>query len=248
MRAGIIGNTRLTYKCISLLQNHQFDIDYVFGLPPSSLKNKVNAWDISEFCYRHNIAYINDNDWDSIVNRDVDIVFEMGDSRIVPVEFLQNNKVIGNHGAILPFVQGAASLVWGRMLNNGEWGVSLFMLDEEIDTGDILVTKTVRYNPESTSMYEFTELCDDATVECLSEYLEGNYQVKKNELWQAKLKKDMDSQCVVDILRHCYDKNINIYLPPRRRRHSALNDNWRQDFKASFMIANDVPYSRWFRE
>jgi methionyl-tRNA formyltransferase len=134
------------------------------------------------------------------------------------------------------------------MLNNGEWGVSLFMLDKKIDAGDILVTKKVQYDPKSTSMYEFTELCDAATVECLNEYLEGNYKVKKNVSWQAKLKKDIDSQCVVDILRSCHDKNINIYLPPRRLEDAVVNDNWREDFKMPFMVANDVPYPKWFRK
>jgi len=247
MRIGIIGNTRLTYKSILLLLQNDHEIDYVFGLPPIDLKNKVNAYDLSGFCKKNKITYMDTDDWNAITNRNVDIVFEMGDSRIVPREFLQNNKVIGNHGAVLPFVQGAASLVWGRMLNNGRWGVSLFELSEKIDSGDILVTKYVKYDPEKTSMYDFTEICDDATIDCLSEYLYGDYQIRKNSPWQAKLRKSMDSQFVVDVLQYCWDKNINIYLPPRSLEDAALYDHWRQRFKTAFITANNLPYPKWFQ-
>ena len=46
---------------------------------------------------------------------------------------ITTDTVIGNHGAVLPYVQGAASLVWGRMLNNGRWGVSLMELKEHLE-------------------------------------------------------------------------------------------------------------------
>ena len=122
MKIGVIGNTNLTFKTILLLMVQKHTIEYVFGLPEEKMSKKVNSCDeIRLFCAANEIKYIVSDDWEDILDIDVELVLEMGDSRIVPLKFLQKNKVIGNHGAILPCVQGAASLTWGRMLNNGKW-------------------------------------------------------------------------------------------------------------------------------
>jgi len=249
MKIGIIGNTDLTFKTIFLLLLEKHSIEYVFGLPKEKLDKKVNnSKEIESFCTSNEIKYINSGDWGDILDINVDLVFEMGDSRIVPSKFLQKHKVIGNHGAILPYVQGAASLTWGRMLNNGKWGVSLFELNEKIDNGDILVTKEVIYDPESTSMKDFVSLCDDMTVECVKEYLSGSFSRVKNEKWNVKLSKHIDSSVGVDILSDCLEKNLNIYMPPRNKNDSKLLVHWENDFKKRFKIANNDPYPLWHEE
>ena len=249
MKIGIIGNTRLTFKTILLLLIYKHNIEYVFGLSKEKLSKKVNNYSgIERFCTANGIKYITSNDWDDILNINVDIVFEMGDSRIVPPSFLAKNKVIGNHGAILPNVQGAASLTWGRMLNSGKWGVSLFELNEKIDNGEILVTKEVIYDPDTTSMNEFVDLCDDTTVECVKEYLLGEFSVKKNRNWEIKLNKHIDSASGVSILADALEKNLNIYMPTRNKHDSEVLPHWNNDFKNSFKVANSHPYPHWFEE
>ena len=158
MSIGITGNTSLTKKVIEFLLSKGENIKYVFGLRDEDIKNKVNSADLKTLCNEKNINYIQSNDWDLVLNEKVDIVYEMGDSRFLPPRFVNKNYVIGNHGAMLPYVQGGASLVWGRMVNNGKWGVSLMRLNEKIDGGDILSVKDVNYCPESTSMKDFVEL------------------------------------------------------------------------------------------
>jgi len=249
MKIGVIGNTNLTFKTILLLMVQRHTIEYVFGLSKEKMNKKVNSCDkIELFCAANEIQYIVSDDWEDILDIDVDLVLEMGDSRIVPSKFLQKNKVIGNHGAILPYVQGAASLTWGRMLNNGKWGVSLFELNEKIDNGDILVTKEVNYSPENTSMKDFVSLCDDMTVECVKEYLSGSFSRVKNEKWNVKLNKHIDSSVGVDILYDSLEKNLNIYMPPRNKNDSKLLVHWENDFKKRFKIANNDPYPLWYEE
>ena len=246
MKIGIIGNTVLTYKVVKLLLQKGYKIEYVFGLPDDKLKNKVNAYDLKTFCLNENIQYINSNEWKSILNKKVDIVYEMGDSRIIPSFFLQKNIVIGNHGAILPCVQGAASLVWGRMLNSGRWGVSLMKLNEQIDGGDILITKEVVYDKNKTTMKEFVEMCDNATVECVKQYIEGSCNKNVNKPWGIKVAKNLDSKEVVDILRICLEKGINVYLPPRKSSDAEIKPSWELSFIENFKKANDLPYPKYY--
>ena len=242
MKVGIIGNTQLTYNTVKFLLQKGCKIEYVFGLPPSKLKTKVNACDLRTFCQEHQIRYIDDNSWETILPIDVDVVYEMGDSRIVPKDFLKAHTVIGNHGAILPSVQGAASLVWGRMLNSGQWGVSLMELNEEIDGGEILITKEVFYEKNTTTMKEFVEMCDNATIECVREHFEGTTIPKQNKPWQVKIAKNVDSAKVVDILRLCLEKRVAVYLPPRRPKDGEINPEWEKEFIEVFKISNDSPY------
>jgi methionyl-tRNA formyltransferase len=172
----------------------------------------------------------------------------MGDSRIVPASFLQKNIVIGNHGAVLPRVQGAASLTWGRMLNTGHWGVSLMRLNAQIDAGEILATKEITYNTDNTSMQEFVEMCDNATVDLVENHFEGNYKKIKNKKWDIKVAKGVDSEKVIGILRTCLQAGLNIYLPPRNPYDAKINLLWKTSFIEGFKKANNLPYPKYYIE
>ena len=249
MRVGVIGNTVLTSKCVDLILSEGHTIDYVFGLPKDKLENKANSClGLQNRCNEENIDFIDSNNWYDLGDYNVDVVIEMGDSRIVPNNFLIKNKVIGNHGALLPYVKGGASLTWGRMLGTGEWGVSIFELTDELDNGDIIKTKKVRYTPESTTMEEFVEICDQATVDCLKEFLQGNYSPTGNRQWSVKVRKHVDSHKGISILERCVDNDIVVYMPTRNAIDSELKEEWPQDFKNNFKKANNSPYPKWYEK
>tara|TARA_R110000824_G_scaffold125871_1_gene285169 strand:+ start:1191 stop:1820 length:630 start_codon:yes stop_codon:yes gene_type:complete len=191
---------------------------------------------------------IKSDDWGEFeidcIQENIDLIILLGDSRIVPESIINNFNVIGNHGAVLPDVQGGASLVWGRMLNNGEWGVSIMEIDKKVDAGNILKVKRFQYSPDCSEL-EFTEICDDLTVDALSEVLRGDYASIQNNKWQLKIAKHTDSCDVVTIFKYCIDNDINIYLPLRTPEDGLLKDEWSDDFKQVFKIANDKPYPQW---
>jgi methionyl-tRNA formyltransferase len=253
MRIGIIGNTKLTLKGIEMLISLGHEIVYVFGLPDENLKNKVNGVDLSPFC----IAYFNYEcqssiklhkslDWDVIINENVDLIISLGDSRFVPEKITNKFKVIGNHGAVLPYVQGGASLVWGRMLNNGEWGVSIMELDKKIDNGTILRTKSFQYKPDIT-MIDFTEKCDDITVEILKDFMGNMKQIDthKPSKLDFRVNKHIDSKKGIKLLKFALHNNLNIYLPTRNLEDSKIKKEWDDTFISSFKRANNEPYPKY---
>ena len=184
------------------------------------------------------------NDWQQLLERDIDFVIALGDSRIVPKSVLSKHYVIGNHGAILPNVQGAASLVWGRMINSGTWGISIMELGEVIDSGRILATKEFTYDKNCT-MEEFVDKADDQTIEALFDFLNGNSEPKENSMWNIKISKHTDSGFAVQLLKDCLGSGNNIYLPPRNIQDSKINEDWAASFVESFKKANSCPYPSW---
>ena len=95
------------------------------------------------------------------------------------------------------------------------------------------------------SELEFTEKCDDLTVDALIEVLNNDYNPIDNAKWQLKIAKHTDSQDVINIFKYCIDNNINIYLPPRTPDDAIVKNKWSDSFKKIFKIANNKPYPRW---
>ena len=243
LNIGITGNTKLTLKCMRAIKE-LVNIRYVHGLPDHKLENKVNSVNLDSFCAENDIVLDKSDDWSSLLFQDLDLVISLGDSRIVPPSVLTKHKVIGNHGALLPAVQGGASLVWGRMLNTGKWGVTIFELEEKVDAGDILVLKPFEYDTGGT-MEEFVDLADDKTVEALLDFLSGNLCRTPNSRWDVRVAKHVDSIKGEKSLSQALAAGINIYMPPRTPSDGIVEKHWNDDFVRRFKMANSLPYPDW---
>jgi len=243
MKIGIVGNTELTRKGLDLCLSLGHSVCYINGLPPELLKNKVNGVDLASFCKELDIPFYSSNDFSVIKDLDVDLIVVLGDSRILPISEFRCKTIIGNHGAELPSIKGGASIVWARMINNGNWAVSLMSLSEAIDSGDIWGINRFIYDP-SMSMADFVNLCDDKTVELLGMYLEGYLKhsifTRKNTL--ITLHKHVDSEVACSIAKLAIKNDIPIYLPSRTPEDSKVKDCWGAEFKHNFRIANSYPY------
>ena len=252
IKLAIIGSTRLTLdsmKQISELKD--FEILLVFSLNKDNQKRKVNSVDLSSFCLKNSINLDESENWDSFYNfcnkEEIDLIITLGDSRIIPANIVNSFNVIGNHGAILPDIQGGASLVWGRILNSKYWGISIMKIGEKVDSGDILKTRTFYYN-ENTTEKEFTDKADNETVKALIQVLKGDYEVVENRKWQVRVAKHTDSYKAIKILEYCLKNNLAIYLPPRTFADGKINEAWPNEFTRKFKIANDYPYPKWSEE
>jgi len=249
-KVAFTGNTKLTKKCMEATLPYS-NIVALFGLSAEELSDKTNSLDLTEFCEEHDIKLFSDKDWTEFriycQQNEVDSVITIGDSRIIPPTIIDSFDVIGNHGAVLPYVPGGASLVWGRLLNTGEWGVSIMKIVEKVDAGDILKTKTFQYG-EGFTEAEFVETCDDLTVECLVDVLRGDYTISSNRKYDVRVSKHTDSEKAVSVLRHCLENGLCVYMPPRTPDDSVVNPNWSDDFIEVFKIAQNTPYPKWKEE
>lgn len=248
-KLAITGNTRLTLEsmqAISALDNHK--VVYVFGLEKHKISSKVNSVDLTDFCETNDILLDQSGDWDKFYDycekERIDMIITLGDSRIIPKKMANSFYVIGNHGAVLPDVQGGASLVWGRILDSGEWGVSIMRIGERVDSGDILKVKRFDYSPETTEK-EFTDTADRLSVDALVEVLNGEQELQENSRWNVRISKHTDSLKAVEILKYCQNNGLSVYMPPRTPDDGQIKPEWPDEFRRTFKIANDTPYPKW---
>ena len=60
-------------------------------------------------------------------------------------------------------------------------------IDKKIDSGSIFKVKKFKYNHNCTEI-EFTEKCDDLTIDALIEVLLDNYTPHPNQKWDVKIR------------------------------------------------------------
>ena len=79
-----------------------------------------------------------------------DYLFVVGLSQLIGPEILHAAKqgVIGLHPAPLPKYRGRASLVWQMLRGETQSAVSLFFIDEGMDTGDLIVQEPFPIEPQ----------------------------------------------------------------------------------------------------
>tara|TARA_B110000444_G_scaffold197155_1_gene187949 strand:- start:1158 stop:1931 length:774 start_codon:yes stop_codon:yes gene_type:complete len=247
-RIAVIGSTLLTKELILFLEEVNRPL-ILFGLPENQIKLKVNSTYLKDYCYNKKIKYIENNSWEyfyqTCLKDNIDLIIEFGDSRIIPSTITNNIFTIGNHGAILPFVKGGASLVWGRMANMLHWGVSLMKIEESIDEGEIIITKNFNYESD-ISMQNFLNISDKKTIDCFKEIIGKDLHFKKNVKNKIVIANHTDSYDVVLEIKNAIKNSYSIYLPPRTPEDGKINKKWPKDFIEIFKIANNIPYPKYF--
>lgn len=99
--------------------------------------------------------------------------------RILKKEFLASTKLgfLNVHFSLLPAYRGAAPVQWALIRGETETGVTVFWLDEGMDTGPVLVKKTLPISPDdnaATLMERLVVLGVEALRESLELVRAGN--------------------------------------------------------------------------
>jgi methionyl-tRNA formyltransferase len=73
--------------------------------------------------------------------------------RILPREVLELPPLgcVNGHASLLPKLRGAAPIQWAIATGETETGVTLMQMDEGLDTGDMLVSRSIPIGPEETA-------------------------------------------------------------------------------------------------
>ena len=110
-------------------------------------------------------------------NPDVMVVVAFG--QIIPLSILKMPKFgcVNIHGSLLPKYRGAAPIQWAVLDGEKETGITTILMDEGIDTGDILLKKTIKIDADETSGSLFDKLMAlgaETILETLDELEKGN--------------------------------------------------------------------------
>jgi methionyl-tRNA formyltransferase len=101
-----------------------------------------------------------------------DVIIVVGYGRIIPPWMLElpPNGNINVHASLLPKYRGAAPIQWSIAEGDTVTGVTTMLLNEGLDTGDVLLQKEMAIRPEDTAVTlapRLAELGADLLVETL---------------------------------------------------------------------------------
>ena len=151
-------------------------------------------------------------------NPDVIVVVAFG--QIIPLSILQMPKFgcVNIHGSLLPKYRGAAPIQWAVLDGEKETGITTILMDEGIDTGDILLKKTIKIDTDETSGSLFDKLMAlgaETILETLDELEKGNLNpTKQGESPTAYAKMLTKAMGLIDFTRpakelDCFVRGMN---------------------------------------
>jgi len=147
LRIVSIGTTPMTRKINEFLEYQNYIVlAGVVNMIPEKYFQRSNYDPMFEIKGRrpNDILYIHDINspvaFEWIKSREPDLIIQSGWSQIWEEKILSlpNKFCLGVHAAPLPNGRGAAILNWKLIEGGGEWGNSLFVMEEKTDMGDIL--------------------------------------------------------------------------------------------------------------
>ncbi len=148
-----IGTTNLSYEVVSsILDESSLEI---VGMITSEKNFKIsyslekvhnyNYRDLSIFSRTKNIPVFEMNNGMSDPKLDTwirkfefDFILIAGWYHMIPKKWTSKYRCLGIHASLLPNYRGGAPLVWAIINGERETGVSMFLMDEGVDTGPVL--------------------------------------------------------------------------------------------------------------
>jgi len=168
---------QLGLSCIEEIYRIGGDIDLLITLKDEKARNKSGRIYLDAISKKYNVPLLkinNINDYEVIAalkKYEIDWLFIIGWSQIAKKEVLETPKkgCIGMHPTLLPVGRGRAAIPWAILKGLKQTGVTMFKLDEGVDTGDIIGQGIIDLS-ENTTATELYKKVNDMHIKLISEY------------------------------------------------------------------------------
>ncbi len=161
MKVVFMGTPDFAVPCLEKLIEHGCDVVGVFTQPdkPVGRKRIITPPAVKVCAIEHNIEVFQPEKMrdgtalEIIKELAPDLIVVVAYGKILPKEILDNPPLgcINIHGSLLPKLRGAAPIQWS-VINGDEYsGVTSMMMNEGLDTGDMLVERRVKIDFKETS-------------------------------------------------------------------------------------------------
>lgn len=131
-----------------------------------------------------------------------DICIALDYHRIIPAKILNSFRVINSHGGILPDNRGYHTLGWGFINGYKELGYTLHLMDEGLDSGDIIykfrypVKKSTTFTEVKNAIYHDQR---KNIVRITGDYINGKIKSKAQRIKYPKyFSKRNIADCMID--------------------------------------------------
>lgn len=168
MRFGFITCVQLGLSCIEELESLGAELAFLGTLHDDQSTEKSGRIYLDEVGARLGVEvtkfrHVNDDyAVASIAAANVDWLYIIGWSQIAGPAVLSAPRrgVLGMHPTLLPVGRGRASVPWAIIKGLAETGVSMFQLDEGVDTGPLLGQVRIPITPNETSTTLYAKVAD----------------------------------------------------------------------------------------
>jgi methionyl-tRNA formyltransferase len=159
MKLGFVTCVQLGLSCMKAIYEAGGKLDLAITLPDVNATSKSGRVYLDDFCADKRVPlvkfrHINDPGVVSSIKRaDIDWLFVIGWSQIVGPAVLAAPRrgVLGMHPTLLPEGRGRAAIPWAILKGLTKTGVSLFKMDEGVDTGPIAAQVEIPLSPRITA-------------------------------------------------------------------------------------------------
>ena len=194
-----------------ILNNKNYELVGLFTQPDKKVGRKqiLTAPHIKQFCIDKNLDIPifqpeklrkNEEAKNQIIDLKPDFIIVAAYGQILPKEILDIAPCINLHASLLPKYRGA-SPIQESLLNDDEYtGVTSMLMEEGLDSGDILGLKYLKITPTMEVVEAFNKLSDIAaklTIETLDNFERIN-PLKQNEAEVSFCKKIKKEHGLVD--------------------------------------------------
>ena len=167
----------LGLSCINAIYEMGGKFDLLITLKDEKNRDKSGRIYLDEVAEKHGaplvkIDNINDVEViDALKKYEIDWLFIIGWSQIAKKEVLETPTYgcIGMHPTLLPKGRGRAAIPWAIIKGLDKTGVTLFKLDEGVDTGDIIGQGTIEIKKDTNATVLYDQV-NDMHVELIKRY------------------------------------------------------------------------------
>lgn len=183
MKIIFIGNVQIGLTVLSAVYRSGYAVDTVITSPADSVqisgfvdfaplakKNKSRIMRVTNLNKPECVS--------SIKEINPDLIIVCGWQRLVCPDILKIPRLgtIGFHSSLLPKYRGRAPVNWAIMLGEKETGVTMFYLEPEADTGDIIAQKSfpILFSDDCRTIYEKSAHAAAGLIEDILPKIEKN--------------------------------------------------------------------------
>ncbi|MBO8157767.1 MAG: methionyl-tRNA formyltransferase [Bacillaceae bacterium] len=163
-RVVFVGTVISSYNALEELLRNNVNVVGVFTLDEAYSKNVSDFISLKPLCKEFNVpmyTFQNVNE-EHIINKIKELnpyyIFVIGLSQLVSKQILSipHCGSIGAHPSLLPQGRGRASIPWSIINNQKETGLSIFFLEDGVDSGDVISQEVISIEKRETanSLYQ----------------------------------------------------------------------------------------------
>lgn len=180
METYVLNTLEIGIDSTNILKKH-LDIRGVIGLSERNTTDRISGYRyLKQYCQENDLEFIevqsyslsNQSDKEKLLNLNIDILIVSGWQRLIPSWLIEHCKicVIGSHGSVhgITSGRGRSPQNWALLLGKKEFYISIFKIDEGIDSGSIIDTKRFilsELDDIKTSYYKVSWLTSEMIID-----------------------------------------------------------------------------------